>query len=416
MKNLSKYLSQYAEPEAELVDKLSELKTYQHVVVVPVYKENASFCRSFLQSPLADQNVFLIVVINQPETDKDTQPQQALHDEILTLGHCKYHDESMTWIEFYHGNSACLLVNRFTKPIKEKFGVGLARKIGADLACQLIAQGKVTTQWIHSTDGDATLPENYFSSLTDTLKTRVLENHALENKSDNKKVVAACYNFSHQCSDKAVNEANFIYEQSLRYYVAGLRYANSPYSFFTIGSVIAFNVEAYANVRGFPKKSAGEDFYLLNKLAKLGDILWLPSCVLTLLARTSDRVPFGTGPAVSKIMALTEQDKTFNYYHPQIFINLKTLLQGFEGLCEHRHQLDQWQIYSDQTLKNALESLGFEVFIEKQKNTTDKQFIKQLPVWFDAFKTLKFIHFMRDNYYDDIALDKAISLAEFELI
>ena len=63
-----------------------------------------------------------------------------------------------------------------------------------------------------------------------------------------------------------------LYEYSLRYYVAGLTYAQSPYAFHTIGSTMAVNAEHYASVRGFPRREAGEDFYLLNKLAKVGSV------------------------------------------------------------------------------------------------------------------------------------------------
>ncbi len=69
--------------------------------------------------------------------------------------------------------------------------------------------------------------------------------------------------------------ATQLYELSLRYYVAGMKFARSPYAFHTIGSSMAVSPVHYARVRGFPKREAGEDFYLLNKLAKLGSVLEL---------------------------------------------------------------------------------------------------------------------------------------------
>ena len=63
---------------------------------------------------------------------------------------------------------------------------------------------------------------------------------------------------------------------SLRYYVAGMKYARSHLTHFhTIGSTMAVRASYYAKVRGFPKREAGEDFYLLNKLAKVGTVLEL---------------------------------------------------------------------------------------------------------------------------------------------
>ena len=122
-----------------------------------------------------------------------------------------------------------------------------------------------------------------------------------------------------------------LYEYSLRYYVAGLSYAGSPYAFHTIGSTLAVNAVHYARVRGFPRRQAGEDFYLLNKLAKVGSVRQLSAetdCEpIDIAARRSDRVPFGTGAAVGKLMELENPATEFLLYHPAVF----GLLRGWLG-------------------------------------------------------------------------------------
>ena len=64
------------------------------------------------------------------------------------------------------------------------------------------------------------------------------------------------------------------------------------------------NAEHYAQSAGFPKLAAGEDFYLLNKLAKIGKIIPLKiiNQPIYIQARISNRTPFGTGPALDKII------------------------------------------------------------------------------------------------------------------
>src|SRR5690606_17786041 len=92
-----------------------------------------------------------------------------------------------------------------------------------------------------------------------------------------------------------------LYEISLRSYEYGLAYAGSPYAFQTLGSTLALNPAAYAKVRGFPKRLAGEDFYILNKLIKIGPIYLRNDRCLQIKDRPSQRVPFGTGTSVFKI-------------------------------------------------------------------------------------------------------------------
>jgi hypothetical protein len=400
MSNLSKYLKNYAEREVDLLATFPRQKIYSHTLIIPAFKEKPTFINTFIQSALVQQSVLLIIVINQPESEKNTSDQQYLYQEALNKGNIIWQKDNLTLINITKSNSSLLIVNRYSLPINDKFGVGLARKIGTDLACYLIHHKVITTNWLHSSDADAKIPDNYFSSLVEV---------------DSRSSVAACYNFYHKSEDKVVERANNIYEQALRYYVAGLTYANSTYNFFTIGSVLAFKADAYASVRGFPKRSAGEDFYLLNKLAKLGDFIWLNDCVLALEARMSDRVPFGTGPAVKNILELTAEGKSYYYYHPIVFKRLKVLLTSFENVYEYRHDLATWYQGLPEGIEASLVSIGFESFLDKQKSTQVTQFNKQLIVWFDAFKTLKFIHYLRDSYYQNLPLTDAILKADFRI-
>ena len=252
---------------------------------------------------------------------------------------------------------------------------------------------------IYSTDADAHLPDDYFeySNLIDA------------------NCPALCFNFQHISDDKLLFNANYQYELALRYFVAGLLWAGSGYAFFTIGSVLAFSASAYAQVRGFPKRSAGEDFYLLNKIAKLGKVQFVKSCVVQLDARTSDRVPFGTGPAVEKIIQLSEGGQQFEYYHPEIFVHLKQVLVHFNCLYQYRNSMKNWQILLPIESQQALMALGFSGFIAKHNKCSMMQFNKQINIWFDGFKTLKFVHYLRDNFYPNLPIQQAIEQAPFSL-
>ncbi len=404
MKNITKYLAKYAEDEVLCLKTFPVEPSYKQCVVIPAYNESTEFISRFFSSKLAQQNTLMVLVINQPNTENDLSLQQQLFDFIVADGDVLWRVENLTLVAIKNTNSTILVVDRFHQSIDENYGVGLARKIGADIATSLIKSNHIQSSWIYSTDADASLPDSYFTS-------------KIELNSDglNHNVVAASFNFIHKSDNEVLQLANAKYECALRYYVAGLRYAKSPYDFFTIGSLLVFKAEAYASVRGFPKRSAGEDFYLLNKLVKLGSVAWLADDVITLEARLSSRVPFGTGPAVKQIIELEQKNTPYCYYHPQLFTLLKQTLAGFESLYENRDQLALWYPTLPKEAEQPLINIGFESFVEKQKNNTHKQFVKQVNVWFDAFKTLKFIHAARELYYPNMELEQAIEQADFKI-
>ncbi len=427
-KTCVKYLAHYAEPEAQFLASFPAQYNYQHVLVIPAFQETAAFIQRFANSVLAKQQCLLIVVVNQPDSDFGREHQQAqsdLADYISGQGQLLWQDENLRLIDLAlssdggdnktaidsgavsDSNSAILLVDRFTKPIPADQGVGLARKIGADLAVNLFITGNISSRWIHSSDADAYLPNNYFTA------------HADQSTSLNRSLnsaVATCCNFYHHAEQQDIHQANLRYENALRYYVAGLAYAKSPYAYFTIGSILSFDMLAYCQARGFPKRSAGEDFYLLNKLAKLGDVAYLSDVIIKLDARPSQRVPFGTGPAVQNIMNLAEQQQDYLYYNPGIFVELKQCISAFESLWQHCLQPQLWLEMLSEPTQQALVSIGLLSFVTKQQSAKQAQFDKQLTVWFDSFKTLKFIHALRDLGFDSILLEQAITDAPFSLL
>ena len=142
-------------------------------------------------------------------------------------------------------------------PTPADLGVGLARKTGCDLALQWMHEGAISgavdLQYRCRCDAAARLLQQ-------------LEGITRE-------AVAAVFPFLHvPGTAPAIDRATTLYELRLHQYVLGLEYAASPYAHHTLGSCLAVKADAYAQVRGFPKRAGAEDFYLLNKLAKLGAI------------------------------------------------------------------------------------------------------------------------------------------------
>lgn len=399
---IEQYLSRYAESETQLLDGFPQ-HCYDHCAVIPCFRETPAFAERLLTGPLNDKNMLVIVVINQSEA----RPQ-PLNQALLTFfsafaplwqnGHLRLCRNSWAAIHW-------LVVDRSQSPlwVPIKQGVGLARKIGCDIAVALSAKGMLISPWLHSTDADAHLPAGYLDLPSSNAPGAP---HA-----------AAVYPFEHIRAEASIKEwqATQLYEQALHYYVAGLRWARSPYAQHTIGSLLAFTVKAYCEVRGFPKRNAGEDFYLLNKLTKLGPV-YTPQARVKLRARLSDRVPFGTGPKVKTITDLKDPATEYCYYSPAVFVQLKRWLDAVPHV---------WQALQSATpplgglpmdVQDALSAAGIERLwphLQKQ-GLTPEACERAIHTWFDAFQTLKFIRRLQARAYPPLPLQQCRREAPFQ--
>lgn len=411
MSNTQKYLKLYAEPEVDLLAQLPG--SFSHCVCVPAYNESPKFIQRLISFLASQANTLAIVVLNQPDSEKQLV-ENNLHCKtyLQQQSECIWHKDYLKLHSISVTNSrkhsAMLLVDRFDQglPIPKKQGVGLARKIATDIALQLIEQQIIKSQWIYSTDADTLLADNYFQ---------------LPDQSDSQSIAAFVLAYQHiSGGDAAIDDATRLYEQRLKTYVDGLKFAGSPYAFNTVGSTLCINASHYAMVRGFPKRSAGEDFYLLNKLRKTGEVIELEQPTVQIESRVSHRTPFGTGPAVDEILSNQAPSEAEIFYHPQLFASLKTLLQGFDdiasGFSINEKKLPSWQsVFADSepTIK-ALELMDFNRALKHcSENSRDaKQFSMHLMQWFDGFRTLKWLHLLRDIAgYQNVCLQQYRTLA-----
>ncbi|MFT5138472.1 MAG: hypothetical protein ACI9H8_000855 [Lysobacterales bacterium] len=416
---MDQYLRRYAEPEISALEILPVDIPWSDVLVIPACNESPEFLRP---PPPSDGRSLTILVINESgsasaevsRTNQDLAHTIAHQFELRWNSESRFPDFGMCLFKDRQAPRDILLVDRFNKDRKlpAKGGVGLARKIGADLAASLIHKESIRSQWIHCSDADVHLPETYFAF-----------SKSIENKSAYSALV---YPYHHlgQANDaeaETVALATGMYEASLRYYVQGMKFAGSPYAFHTIGSTMVVNTHHYKKVRGFPKREAGEDFYLLNKLAKVGQVLEPDSSgqcqPIIIAARRSDRVPFGTGAAVNKITALENPTGDFLFYHPEVFHLLKLWLQALPLFWELKttdlcHGLPPEQ----PALHSGLSAIGTPKALAhalKQSKDLD-QFLKQMHTWFDAFRTLKLIHYLRDDYLSSIPHHELLKKQDFQ--
>lgn len=380
-KCLRKYLRNYAEPETHTVLDTSISERWNQVLVIPAYDESPDALNHLNRF----QNLLLVLVLNHPDTDRDSTGNDALRSYLSTLQCVWMNRNASVCLRALPTSNHVLVVER-ADALPHKQGVGLARKIGCDLALALCASGNIASDWIHCSDADAILPKDYFAAS---------EAHLT--------AAALTYPFTHtQPNDNDEHAAIELYERYLRSYVEGLRRAGSAYAFHTIGSCIAVKAEAYAKVRGFPRRAAGEDFYLLNKVAKLGPVVTPSSHPVELSARLSGRVPFGTGPALTKLLANGQLQDTPLFYHPACYDRLAAVLTYVNTSGTPTTSLRDFETALTHHPKAFLiiKDLGLESFLRHAKRQcADKRaFATQFHQWLDAFKTLKFIHALTEDY------------------
>ncbi len=400
------YLERHAEPEAAIVNDVE--RRYEHVLVVPACRESEELLDGYVEAAAgADGRVLCILVVNASDgmTEETHRANEVLVERVRsrmsngeTLG-----DRPRAWIGDA-GAFDVLLIDRSSAGhrIPKKQGVGLARRVGCDLALALWARGKVTSPSIDTTDADARLPRDYFSRRRDE--------------------VAWLRPFWHETSgDGPVDAATSLGEIQLRYYVLGLRHATSPYAFHTTGSLLGVRADAYAAVRGMPRRAAGEDFHLLAKLAKVGDIACLTGLPLRIRSRCSDRVPYGTGPRAREILEQERRGEATLFYHPRIFTVLHWWLDEVRAFCVHRStaQLFGSVERSDPSFRSALvtelDRIDARTHLAEaaRECSTPGSLSRRVHGWFDALRTLQLVHALRDSVLPSIRWTRALDEAPF---
>ncbi len=264
-------------------------------------------------------------------------------------------------------------------------GVGLARKIGFDEAVDRLEQAGQEDGLLVGLDADSRVAPNYLQSLWQWFLTRPKEQ-------------AVSLYFEHPIGGgefpSEIYRGIAQYELYLRHYVQGLRWAKYPLAYHCVGSSMAVRSTAYQAQNGMNRRKAGEDYYFLHKymlLDTLGE--WFGTTVYP-SPRPSQRVPFGTGRAISDW--LQGEQGAWQTFHRQSFEELKQLLEKVDQFRTQELVDDlgpAMQAYLTlQNLSAALPDI-------RQHSKTPESFYRRFIRWFDGLKTLQFMHFARDNYY-----------------
>ncbi len=356
------------------------------IVVIPCYDEPdiLKSLKSLHKTALPGCAVEVIIVINESAAVKEEVKFRHRESLLLIKEWIKAHDQER---KRFH------LLYQTDLP-KKKAGVGLARKIGMDeAAARLISVGQ-NEGIILGFDADTICEENYFQ--------------AIEKHFQNfPQIQAASIWYEHPLEGEAYDQATYRaiiqYELHLRYFTLAKRFTSHPHAYETIGSAMAVRADAYQAQGGMNTRKAGEDFYFLNKFIILGKLNELNTTTVVPSPRVSDRVPFGTGRMVGELLDSGNGLMTYAF---QSFEDLKTLISRIPEI--YKTQNFDWKSLPP-AIGHFLESanVSFKIKEIRDNTTSYKMFEKRFFRWFDPFLLMKYVHFARDHFYENIPVREA---------
>lgn len=407
--NIEKYLNKYSYNKWKIY---SSNKIFESVIVIPAIDEYDNI-KTLLSSLVQNETEYflttliLFVVNHQASSDVNVKQNNFKTIEYLKGIIDKKNSKDELSQMVIDSNMQIGLIDASSEGLlldEKDGGVGLARKIGMDEALKVFDYDSTQKKILICLDADCTVSENYISTIR----------HAFNKPNIN----AGYVNFIHVKTDDEENYKAIInYEIFLRYYVLGLKYSNSPYAYHSIGSTMVCDVESYIKIQGMNKRKAAEDFYFMEKLSKITDIKKIKKTTVFPSSRGSWRVPFGTGKRVTRFLEKGQDE--YLLYSPESFVVLKNWIEIFHS--DEILSAEEYLNHAEKINKSLFDFLIVNKFKEnwdniRKNSNSSNQVNKQKQIWFDGFKTLKLIHFLRDtefpllNMFD--ALDELFKLME----
>ena len=290
-------------------------------------------------------------------------------EDEVKIDSCRDNQKSISLLNNNNYTFQIEIIDRSTKgtgwPIK-KGGVGWARKTLMDYISSKANKNDI----IISIDADTYYPTNYFQSIFDFFNAE-------------KDICGLAIPYYHKLDNSVTDRLILRYEIYMRYYLLNMMRIKNPYGYTALGSAMAFTVWAYTKAGGLTPVSAGEDFYFLQKLVKIGKIKSWISSVAYPSSRFSNRVLFGTGPALIK--GQNGDWESYPHYHFSLFDKIAETYTLFKNLYS-----EEIITPMDEFLKNQTNSI--DIWSPLRKNYKDKEnFVRACINKVDGLRILQFL-------------------------
>ncbi|MCI5071369.1 hypothetical protein MRY82_00300 [bacterium] len=302
------------------------------------------------------------------------------HPKHASKEHLKNNQDSLSYLNIFQ-NQANFTLHILHEEQALLHGVGQARKIGMDYACQHILPDEPQS-YLVSLDADTPLHADYIHQLQQLPAQQAWSSY-----------------FEHPTLQLSPREEDYkirSYELYLRYLAQGLKYAGSAFSYIPIGSAFGLSKELYLKSGGMVEKDATEDFHYLNKLRKISPIAYLPQLKVIPAARKSNRVYLGTG------FYLSQNDQAVWLPKLQAFTELKYLLYEVKSFW-HTQRLSLQSYLNDKQLEHV-KKLEIKLNKQLQNCKSEQSFTKRIPQSFDALEQVRFLKL--SSYQENSCLDE----------
>lgn len=314
-----------------------------------------------------------VICVNQPD-------EWWENSEKISI--CENNIKTLELLESYQKHVSISIIDRCSKGKGWKgkeIGVGYARKTIMDFISEKAADEDI----IISMDADTLIDSDYVESIAQNFK-----------KNPDAMAISAPY-YHPLSGNEDADKSMLRYEIYMRNYAINMLHIDSPFAYTALGSAIAYKQWAYRKIGGMSPVKSGEDFYFLQQIRKVGKLIIWNDSVVKPAARFSDRVFFGTGPAMIK--GNEGNWESYPIYHTSLFDHVLDFYKNIETL----YQEDVPLVFLDY-LKEQFKNKNFLEPLRKNfKNIA--QFKKAVHTKVDGLRILQFMKAkQKELNYDDL--------------
>jgi len=344
-------------------------KKFNFFIVIPCYNEFDYIFETLESINKQNQKILdetlVIIVINNSENEKESvkNNNQKTYQKLIE----KKYNYNFIAIDAFSVENA--IPNKLA-------GVGYARKIGLDFSLNHISSEK---SLLCSLDADTLINKNYLKKIKDNFK---------------KDISVAVINFKHQKSQNPIIEEGIRkYEKSIKKIAKEIELTGSPYGYVSMGSTIVCNVKSYIACGGMNTKTATEDFYFLQALAKYTKIHKINELLVFPSSREENRVYLGTGFRMDEYL----KNRLFKNldFKKDSFLEIKKIIQIVKQYQNYEYNFVIKEVnkkLNKKSEKFLIDKDFKNVWNKFKKNSKNKnQFMLFFHQWFDALTIIKLL-------------------------
>ena len=350
-------------------------KYYNYFIIIPIFNEynyllNTLKSINNQKNSLLNNTLVVLVINNSIDSNQSIK---------------KNNDSTNKMVKAYNFDYEYIVLDYYSVGYElptKKSGVGVARKIGMDYCLKYSNKNSL----LFCLDADTLISKKYLCQIVEYY-------HVTDFNT-------CVVNFFHQKSSNfKIEKAIRLYEKALYSIANKIKECKSPYGYVSMGSTIICKVKAYIAVGGMPQKSAAEDFYFMQALAKYNSINFIDDSLVYPSSRLEMRVYLGTG---FRLLQYNKNDFFLDLnFSDNCFNTIKNIIEFADNNYKISYDLFMKELNKnfDDKICNFLDKHNIKKIWNKINNhaKSKKQFMIFFHQWFDALKIMQLLKFLNKN-------------------